>query len=219
MSGTSRPAAQSPVNYLRPLRLQCASAGGAAISPGGRSSNRRTGRRAATCARAAGGVRPCCCSGNTQSRGTRLYTRRLRRQLHRSLQRRSARCNRIVNGPPINLLGRVERWQAVSASEARRAGHPVRLAIGTEALRSESGGHTFESYRARHFGTEPGTPNRPALEAATSVRSSTLFDPWCGPDDGPDRPAREIVAFSSGDRYSARATYNNALFSYRCRAA
>jgi hypothetical protein len=41
----------------------------------------------------------------------------------------------------------------------------------------ESGGRTFESFRARHFGTELGTPNRPALEAATSVRSSTLFDP------------------------------------------
>jgi len=42
---------------------------------------------------------------------------------------------------------------------------------------SEGKGHTFESFRARHFGTELGTPNRPALEAATSVRSSTLFDP------------------------------------------
>src|SRR5712691_9036915 len=38
--------------------------------------------------------------------------------------KRSARCNHIVNGPPINLLGRVERRQAVPASEARCAGHP-----------------------------------------------------------------------------------------------
>jgi len=37
----------------------------------------------------------------------------------------------------------------------------------------------FESPRARHFGTELGTPKPAvfALEAATSVRNSTLFDP------------------------------------------
>src|SRR5437762_1302218 len=37
----------------------------------------------------------------------------------------------------------------------------------------------FESPRARHFGTELGTPNPAvfALSAATSVRRSTLFDP------------------------------------------
>src|SRR6266568_5330634 len=43
----------------------------------------------------------------------------------------------------------------------------------------ESGGRGFESLRARHFGTELGTPNIAdfALEAATSVRRSTLFEP------------------------------------------
>src|SRR5581483_11577470 len=43
----------------------------------------------------------------------------------------------------------------------------------------ESEGRTFESFRARHFGTELGTP-KPAfftLSAATSVRRSALFDP------------------------------------------
>ena len=40
------------------------------------------------------------------------------------MHRRSARCNHIVNGPPINLLGCVERQQAVPASETRCAGHP-----------------------------------------------------------------------------------------------
>src|SRR5437667_2081580 len=43
----------------------------------------------------------------------------------------------------------------------------------------ESEWRTFESFRARHFGTELGTP-KPAVfapEAATSVRSSSLFDP------------------------------------------
>src|ERR1700716_4444989 len=58
--------------------------------------------------------------------------------------KRSARCNHIVNGPPINLLGRVERRQAVPASEARCAGYPSVLAIGTEAPRSEGKGHSFE---------------------------------------------------------------------------
>jgi hypothetical protein len=44
---------------------------------------------------------------------------------------------------------------------------------------SEGRGHKFESCRARHFGTKLGTPKPAvfALEAATSVRSSTLFDP------------------------------------------
>src|SRR5262245_10114772 len=43
----------------------------------------------------------------------------------------------------------------------------------------ESGGQEFESLRARHFGTKLGTqkPAVFALEAATRVRSSTLFDP------------------------------------------
>src|SRR5215831_9889581 len=43
----------------------------------------------------------------------------------------------------------------------------------------ESGGQEFESLRARHFGTKLGTPKPTvfALETATSVRSSTLFDP------------------------------------------
>jgi hypothetical protein len=42
-----------------------------------------------------------------------------------------------------------------------------------------SEGKGFESPRARHFGTELGTPKGAvfALEAATSVRSSSLFDP------------------------------------------
>jgi hypothetical protein len=44
-------------------------------------------------------------------------------------------------------------------------------------LPSEGKGHTFESCRVRHFGTELGTPELAvfALEAATSVRRSTLF--------------------------------------------
>jgi hypothetical protein len=43
----------------------------------------------------------------------------------------------------------------------------------------ESRGQEFESLRARHFGTELGTPKPAvfALEAATSVRNSTLLDP------------------------------------------
>jgi hypothetical protein len=43
----------------------------------------------------------------------------------------------------------------------------------------DSEGREFESLRARHFGTEPGTPKPAvfALEAATSVRRSALFDP------------------------------------------
>jgi hypothetical protein len=47
------------------------------------------------------------------------------------------------------------------------------------ALPSEGKGHTFESCRVRHFGTKLGTPKPAvfALAAATSVRSSTLFDP------------------------------------------
>ena len=44
---------------------------------------------------------------------------------------------------------------------------------------SEGEGHRFESCRVRHFGTELGPPNTAdfALEAATSVRRSTLFEP------------------------------------------
>jgi hypothetical protein len=40
-------------------------------------------------------------------------------------------------------------------------------------------GREFESFPARHFGTELGTskPAVFALEAATSVRRSALFDP------------------------------------------
>jgi hypothetical protein len=47
-------------------------------------------------------------------------------------------------------------------------------------LPSEGKGHTFESCRARHFGTELGTPKPAvfALSAATSVRRSALF--WNG---------------------------------------
>src|SRR5262245_50608458 len=43
----------------------------------------------------------------------------------------------------------------------------------------ESGGRRFESFRARHFGTKLGTlkPAFFALDAATSVRRSALFDP------------------------------------------
>jgi hypothetical protein len=46
-------------------------------------------------------------------------------------------------------------------------------------LPSEGKGHTFESCRVRHFGTKLGTPKPAvfALEAATSVRSSSLFEP------------------------------------------
>src|SRR3954466_8399776 len=47
------------------------------------------------------------------------------------------------------------------------------------ALDYESRGQEFESLRARHFGTKVGTP-KPAVfapNAATSVRSSSLFDP------------------------------------------
>jgi hypothetical protein len=40
----------------------------------------------------------------------------------------------------------------------------VRLTIGTEAPRSEGKGHTFESCRVRHFGTELGTA-KPAVFA------------------------------------------------------
>jgi hypothetical protein len=50
---------------------------------------------------------------------------------------------------------------------------------GCQAQNSEGKGHTFESCRVRHFGTELGTPKPAvfALEAATSVRSNSLFDP------------------------------------------
>ena len=43
-----------------------------------------------------------------QSRGTRLYTRRSGLSAASVVQRRTARCNHIVNGPPINLPGLVE---------------------------------------------------------------------------------------------------------------
>jgi len=57
------------------------------------------------------------------------------------VQRCTAPCNHIVNGPPINLLGHVEPRQAVPASEARCAGH----AIGTEApLRRDRRPETFK---------------------------------------------------------------------------
>jgi hypothetical protein len=42
---------------------------------------------------------------NIPGLGTRLYTRRSRLSATSVMQRRSARCNHIVNGPPINLLG------------------------------------------------------------------------------------------------------------------
>jgi hypothetical protein len=47
------------------------------------------------------------------------------------------------------------------------------------ALPSEGRGREFESRRARHFGTKLGTPKPAvfALEAATSVRSSSLLEP------------------------------------------
>ena len=49
------------------------------------------------------------------------------------------------------------------------------------ALPSEGKGQGFESLRARHFGTGLGTlkPAVFAPEAATSVRSSSLFEPNC----------------------------------------
>jgi len=57
-----------------------------------------------------------------------------------------------------------------------------RAAIGCLSVQTsyyESGGQEFESLRARHFGTELGTPKPAgfALEAATRVRNSSLFDP------------------------------------------
>ena len=52
-------------------------------------------------------------------------------------------------------------------------------ACGPRTFRHESGGQEFESLRARHFGTELGTPKLAvfALDPTTSVRSSALFDP------------------------------------------
>jgi hypothetical protein len=53
----------------------------------------------------------------------------------RVVQRRAARCDHIVIRPPINLLGRVERRQAVPASEARCAGQPsVWPVVETEVI-------------------------------------------------------------------------------------
>jgi hypothetical protein len=48
-----------------------------------------------------------------------------------------------------------------------------------EPQSSEGRGGEFESRRARHFGTKLGTPKLAvfALEAATSVRRSTLLEP------------------------------------------
>jgi hypothetical protein len=57
---------------------------------------------------------------------------------------------------------------------------PSQIAISGArlALPSEGKGHTFESCRVRHFGAKLGTskPAAFALEAATSVRRSTLFE-------------------------------------------
>ena len=57
----------------------------------------------------------------------------------------------------------------------------------------EFGGQEFESLRARHFGTKTGTPNIAdfELEAATSVRRSTLF--------GADRQSRSTGLDVVGD--------------------
>jgi hypothetical protein len=55
----------------------------------------------------------------------------------------------IVNGPPINLLRRVERQQAVPAPEARCAGHPsVWHWHGGASLRRQD--HPFESCLVRY---------------------------------------------------------------------
>jgi hypothetical protein len=61
------------------------------------------------------------------------------------------------------------------------------------ALDYESRGQEFESLRARHFGTKTGTPNIAdfELEAATSVRRSTLF--------GADRQSRSTGLDVVGD--------------------
>jgi hypothetical protein len=55
---------------------------------------------------------------NIRSLDTRLHTRRSRPSAASVVPRRMARCNHIVNGPPINLLGHVEleRRQAAPAS-------------------------------------------------------------------------------------------------------
>src|SRR6266516_19087 len=73
---------------------------------------------------------------------------------------------------------------ALGPARARQSLHYQSL-LGFGALLAErtpdyeSGGQEFESLRARHFGTKLVTPKPAvfALEAATSVRRSTLFDP------------------------------------------
>jgi Arm DNA-binding domain len=87
-----------------------------------------------------------------------------------------------------------QRWlglgslKDVSLRDARLARDAARLrvkgdrstpGVDISPLDYESRGQEFESLRARHFGTELGTPKPAvfALDAATSVRRSTLFDP------------------------------------------
>src|SRR5579883_2576216 len=77
------------------------------------------------------------------------------------------------DGPPYRPAPCTRGGLALSSAP----GAPV--AQLDRALPSEGRGREFESRRVRHFGTKLGTPNPAvfALEAATSVRSSTLFDP------------------------------------------
>jgi hypothetical protein len=58
---------------------------------------------------------------NIKSLGTRLYTRRSRLSVASVVQRRTARCNYIVNGPPINLLDHSLKIDAPAVSKAASA--------------------------------------------------------------------------------------------------
>ena len=77
-------------------------------------------------------------------------------------------------GPPRSSLVSGSRWP-----DLRDPDWTALVAQLDRASDYESEGRTFESFRARHFGTELGTPKPTvfAPDAATSVRSSPLFDP------------------------------------------
>ena len=74
---------------------------------------------------------------------------------------------------------------AVVCHASRRSASPAATGLTIPAYRLhaapdyESGGQEFESLRARHLGTKLGAPKPAvfALEAATSVRSSSLLEP------------------------------------------
>src|SRR5215471_15926911 len=68
------------------------------------------------------------------------------------------------------------KWKSDGCSDNKTAALVAQL---DRAPDFESGGRGFESLRARHFGTKLGTPNIAdfALDAATSVRKSTLLAP------------------------------------------